>query len=101
MAPSSQIFRVGGITRRLWFSLRLCVCVCVYHNILITACKHLLRVITVGIGQVLLASATRGFSSYIKLAYCSSAQKVLGPIPSWAPIFFLRVSLLSHILLPS
>ena len=29
------------------------------------------RVITVGIGQVLLAS---GFSSYIKLAYCSSAQ---------------------------
>ena len=34
------------------------------------------RVITVGIGQVLLASATSGFSSYIKLAYCSSAQEL-------------------------
>ena len=34
------------------------------------------RVITVGIGQVLLASATiSGFSS-IKLAYCSSAQEL-------------------------
>ena len=33
------------------------------------------RVITVGIGQVLLASAS-GFSSYIKLAYCSSAQEL-------------------------
>ena len=32
------------------------------------------RVITVGIGQFLLVSATSGFSSYIKLAYCSSAQ---------------------------
>ena len=46
------------------------------------------RVITVGIGQFLLASATSGFSSY---------QKALGSIPSWAPIFF-GVSLLSHIL---
>ena len=35
-----------------------------------------LRVITVGIGQFLLASATSGFSSYIKLAYCSSAQEL-------------------------
>ena len=34
------------------------------------------RVITVGIGQFLLASATSGFSSYIKLAYCSSAQEL-------------------------
>ena len=32
------------------------------------------RVITVGIGWVLLASATSGFSDYIKLAYCSSAK---------------------------
>ena len=31
------------------------------------------RVITVGIGQFLLASATSG---YIKLAYCSSAQEL-------------------------
>ena len=31
------------------------------------------RVITVGIGQFLLASATSGFS---KLAYCSSAQEL-------------------------
>ena len=31
-------------------------------------------IITVGISQVLQASATSGFSSYIKLAYCSSAQ---------------------------
>ena len=31
------------------------------------------RIITVGIGQVLLASATSGFSSY---AYCSSAQEL-------------------------
>ena len=30
------------------------------------------RVITVGTGWVLLASATSGFSGYIKLAYCSS-----------------------------
>ncbi len=30
------------------------------------------RVITVGIGWVLLASATSRFSGYIKLAYCSS-----------------------------
>ena len=29
---------------------------------------------TVGIGWVLLASATSGFSGYIKLAYCSSAK---------------------------
>ena len=63
------------------------------------------RVITVGIGQVLLVSATSGFSSYIKLAapllrsssssgseHLTSNQKVLGSIPSWAPI-----SLLSHI----
>ena len=34
------------------------------------------RVITVRIGQFLLASATSGFSSYIKLAYCSSAQEL-------------------------
>ena len=36
------------------------------------------RVITVGIGQFLLASATSGFSSYmyIELAYCSSAQEL-------------------------
>ena len=32
------------------------------------------HVITVGIGWVLLASATGGFSGYIKLAYCSSAK---------------------------
>ncbi len=32
------------------------------------------RVITVGIGWLLLASATSGFSGYIKLAYCSSAK---------------------------
>ena len=32
------------------------------------------RVITVGIGWVLLASATSGFSGYIKLAYCSSTK---------------------------
>ena len=32
------------------------------------------RVITFGIGLVLLASATSGFSGYIKLAYCSSAE---------------------------
>ena len=32
------------------------------------------RVITVGIGWVLLASATSGFSGYINLAYCSSAK---------------------------
>ena len=32
------------------------------------------RVITVGIGWVLLASATSRFSGYIKLAYCSSAK---------------------------
>ena len=32
------------------------------------------RVITVGIGWVLLASATSGFSGYIKLAYCSAAK---------------------------
>ena len=36
------------------------------------------RVITVGIGQFILASATSGFSSYIKLAYCSSAQELRG-----------------------
>ena len=36
------------------------------------ACNE--RVITVGIGWVLLASATSGFSGYIKLAYCSSAK---------------------------
>ena len=34
------------------------------------------RVITVGIGQFLLVSATSGFSSYIKLAYCSSDQEL-------------------------
>ena len=32
------------------------------------------RAITVGIGWVLLASATSGFSGYIKLAYCSTAK---------------------------
>ena len=35
------------------------------------------RVITVGIGWVLLASAISGFSGYIKLAYCSSAKGAL------------------------
>ena len=58
------------------------------------------RVITVGIGWVLLASATSGFSDYIKLAYCSSAkgqyltsiQKVLASIPSWS--HFFEISLL-------
>ena len=62
------------------------------------------KVITVGIGWVLLASATSGFSGYIRLAYCSSAkgapvaqlvrasdysiQKVLSSISSWVPIFW-------------
>ena len=32
------------------------------------------RIITVGIGWVLLASATSGFSDYIKPAYCSTAK---------------------------
>ena len=32
------------------------------------------RVITLGIGWVLLASVASGFSGYIKLAYCSSAK---------------------------
>ena len=32
------------------------------------------RVITVGIGWVLLASATSGYSGYMKLTYCSSAK---------------------------
>ena len=32
------------------------------------------RIITVGIGWVLLVSATSRFSGYIKLAYCSSAK---------------------------
>ena len=32
------------------------------------------RVITVGIGWALLASATSRFSGYTKLAYCSSAK---------------------------
>ena len=36
------------------------------------------RVITVGIGWVLLASAISGFSGYIKLAYCSAAKG--GPV---------------------
>ena len=31
-------------------------------------------VITAGIGWVVRASATSGFSGYIKLAYCSSAK---------------------------
>ena len=31
-------------------------------------------VIAVGVGWVLLASATSGFSDYTKLAYCSSAK---------------------------
>ena len=34
------------------------------------------RVITVGIGQFLLVSATSGFSGYIELVYCSSAQEL-------------------------
>ena len=34
------------------------------------------RVITVGIGWVLLASATSRFSGYIELAYCSSAKEL-------------------------
>ena len=33
---------------------------------------------TVGIAQFLLASATSRFSSYIKLAYCSSTQELRG-----------------------
>ena len=47
----------------------------------LTTCSELVymvayneRVITVRIGWVLLASATSGFSGYIKLAYCSSAK---------------------------
>ena len=32
------------------------------------------RIITVGIGWVLLASATSRFSGYIKPAYCSTAK---------------------------
>ena len=32
------------------------------------------RVCTVGIGWILLTSATGGFSDYIKFAYCSSAK---------------------------
>ena len=32
------------------------------------------RIITVGIGWVLLASATSGFSGYAELAYCSTAK---------------------------
>ena len=35
---------------------------------------NILLYITVGIGGVLMASATSGFSGYIKLAYCSSAK---------------------------
>ena len=35
------------------------------------------KVITVGIGWVLLTSATSGFSGYIKLAYCSTAKGAL------------------------
>ena len=38
--------------------------------------KHVYMTERVGIGQFLLASATSGFSSYIKLAYCSSAQEL-------------------------
>ena len=38
------------------------------------SCLSCERVITVGIGWVLLASATNGLSGYIKLAYCSSAK---------------------------
>ena len=68
------------------------------------------RVITVGIGQVLLASATRGLSSNV-LIFCSGA-----PVAKWVRAsdskgpgfntqlgsnFFFGVSLLSHILLPS
>ena len=34
------------------------------------------KVNTVGIGQLLLASATSGFSDYMKLTYCSSAQEL-------------------------
>ena len=61
------------------------------------------RVITVGIGWVLLASAASRSSSYTKLAYCSSScqgapvaqwqehltriQNDLALIPSWVPVF--------------
>ena len=34
------------------------------------------RVIKLEIGRVLLASTTSGFSGYIKLAYCSSAEGI-------------------------
>ena len=34
------------------------------------------RVIKLEIGRVLLASTTSGFSGYIKLAYCSSAEEI-------------------------
>ena len=54
------------------------------------------RVITVGIGWVLLVSATSGFSGYLKLAYCSrplprgsSSSVVRASIRrSWVQFFF-------------
>ena len=52
-----------------------CDCATTSSNCLCVLCVHVHeRVITVGIGWVLLASATSGFSGYIKLAYCSSAK---------------------------
>ena len=82
-------------------------CTCTVSVAAVATCMHERpneRVITVGIGWVLLASATSGFSGYIKLAYCSSAkgapvaqhltsiQKVLGSIPSWVLRDFFTLS---------
>ena len=47
-------------------------CKCHFHVNILN--KQDVTFSTVRIGQFLLASATSGFSSYIKLAYCSSAQ---------------------------
>ena len=44
------------------------------------------RVITVGIGWVLLASATSGFSGYIKLAYCSYIKLAYCSSAKGAPV---------------
>ena len=58
--------------------------------------RGLMRVITVGIGWVLLASATSGFSGYIKLAYCSSAKGLQYQL---GPVFFFRISLLRKLII--
>ena len=51
---------------------------------------------------VLLHPFRRAEYMCIKLAYCSSIGRSWVQYPaSWAPIFFFRVSFLSHILLPS